>query len=223
MDKAAADRRDRLYSLVHNQFAGNTDVVVSVIEQSAPGAKVSVRSIQAWLMPSGRASSRNCPPWALKALEDFVADPQNRPRLDAWAQIRDASFAKVATPSELSDKVYRERSVEIATSQIEDDERALHRWQDQLGKETGRYIFELEKRLLTEQRGLRDSLVALHKAVYFSSSFEEFKAAYLERETATMLAHGAVKDARKHIEELSQEFATDDAVLEPPAKQKPPC
>lgn len=222
MDETAANRRDRLFSLVHNQFAGNTDVVANVIEQSAPGAKVSVRSIQAWLMPSDRASSRNCPPWALKALEDFVADPQNRPRLDAWAQMRDASVRKVATPFESSDKVFRQRSVEIATSQIEEDERALHRWQDQLGKETGRYVFELEKRLLTEQRGLSESLAALHQAVYFSSSFEEFKAGYLERARAILRVHGVVKDTRKHIEGRSQEFATDDAVMEPPVKQQSP-
>jgi len=222
MDNADADRRGRLFSLVHNQFAGKTDVVANVIEQSTPGAKVSVRSIQAWLMPSGRASSRNCPPWALKALEDFVADPQNRPRLEVLAQIRDGSIGKVADPFKWSDEVYLSRSVEIATSQIEEDKRALHRWQDQLGKETGRYVFELEKRLLTGQRELSASFAAIHQAVYLSSSFEEFKAAYLDHERANRLVHRVVKDTRKHIQERSQEFAVDDAVMEPPAKQQPP-
>lgn len=221
MDSTASDRRNKLYSLVHDYFAGNTDVVATVIEQGTPGAKVSVRSVQAWLMPPGRASSRNCPAWAVKALEDYVADPANRERLEALAQLRTAAMGRVTTASEWALKVHDQKSVELATSQFEKDDRALRRWQERLGKEPGRYIFDLEQRFLAEQRELSDTVSALHQAVHGSSSFEEFKASYLEIERASRWMRRSVKDARQRIEERSEEFASDDGALRPPARRNP--
>ncbi|GAB3647848.1 hypothetical protein [Ramlibacter alkalitolerans] len=217
MDPDALARRNRLFDLVHNCFGGETDVVAHVIEENTPGAKVSVRAIQAWLMPPGRVSSRNCPPWALKAVEDFVADPINQPRLQVMARRREEDIRRVTTPVEWADKVRREKAVEFATCEIEDESRTLRQWQEQLGKDSGRYIFALELRLRSAERELSDSVAAIHQAVHGSENFEDFKKAYLEAERGRRLQRFSVKEARKHIENASEEFASDDGVVERPA------
>jgi hypothetical protein len=216
-DKDASARRNRLFDLVQNCFSGQNDFVASVIEKRTPGSKVSVRTVQAWLMPSGRPSSRNCPPWALKALEEYVADPSNRDLLAAMARRREEDSRRVTTPTAWADKVRSEKAVEFATHEIEDEARSLREWQEHLGKENGRYIFKLELRLRAAERELNDSVAAIHQAVQGSGNFEDFKKAYLEAEKGSRLQRFAVREAKKHIENGSEEFASDDGVLARPA------
>jgi hypothetical protein len=217
MDADARARRNRLFDLVHNCFRGENDIVADVIGRKTPGAKVSVRTIQAWLMPPGRPSSRNCPPWALKALEDYVADPANRDSIEAMARRQEEDIRRVATPTEWADKVRREKAVEFATCEIEDEGRTLQRWQERLGKDHGRYIFELELRLRAAERELSDSVAAINQAVHGSENFEDFKKAYLEAERGSRLQRFSVREVRKHIESATEEFASEDGVLERPA------
>lgn len=217
IDADALARRNRLFDLVHNYFRGENDIVAHVIGRKTPGAKVSVRSVQAWLMPPGRPSSRNCPPWALKALEDYIADAANRDSLEAMARRQEEDIQRVTTPTQWADKVRSEKAVEFATCEIEDESRTLRQWQERLGRDNGRYVFELELRLRAAERELTDSVSAIHQAVHGSENFEDFKKAYLEAERASRLQRLSVREARKHIENASEEFASDDGVLEPPA------
>ncbi|GAB3771887.1 hypothetical protein GCM10028796_41570 [Ramlibacter monticola] len=82
---------------------------------------------------------------------------------------------------------------------------------------TAGYIFEVELRLRAAEREFSDSLAAIHQAVHGSSDFEEFKTAYLEAEKGRRQQRYSVREARKHIESASEEFASDNGVLEPPA------
>lgn len=133
------------------------------------------------------------------------------------ARRQEEDVRRVTTPTEWADKVRRERAVEFATCEIEDEGRTLQRWQERLGKDHGRYIFELELRLRAAERELSDSMAAIHQAVHGSENFEDFKKAYLEAERGSRLQRFSVREARKHIESATEEFASDDGVLEPPA------
>jgi hypothetical protein len=218
MDTTSGQRRDRLFDLVHNYFGGDNDVVLQVIKEGTPGARVSIRSIQAWLMAPGRASSRNCPPWALKALEEYVADPANHERLQMLAQRQEAAIRRMETPTDRADRVRSQRAVEIATSELEEERRSLEEWQALIGKEAGRRVSETVQGMRAEIRALRQEAAAIFQALHGNAQYEEFRKAYLEHERADRHAETFVKDARRDIESGSGEFACDDAVPQPPTQ-----
>lgn len=218
MEAANRQRRDKLFDLVHNYFSGDSDVVAQVIQERTPGAKVSVRTIQAWLMTPGRASSRNCPPWALKALEEYVADPTNQERLQVLAQRQKAAIRTIGSPTDWADRVRKEKVVEIATSQIEEERLRLQEWQGLIGNEAGRRVSETVQGLRAEIRALRQELSAMFQALHGNPQYEGFRSSYLEHERADRLTELFVREARTDIESRSGEFASEDAVLQPPVQ-----
>jgi hypothetical protein len=211
-------RRLRLQVLVERHFVRDNDVVARVLEERT-GAKVSERTVQAWLIAPGRKSSRNCPEWAVKALEDFVADPANGEFLQRQAQRREAaSQGEWKTPLGWSDKVRREKAVEFATVSLEVDAKRERTWQQAGGVQMGGLVFDLERRLDAELNAHRRVLSALGEAFRNASTFEELKSVFHEQVRAGELQDFFVGQARRAIESGSEEFAQADGVLRQPTE-----
>jgi hypothetical protein len=217
METEYEQRRRRLVRLVDRHFARDNDLVAGIIELKT-GAKVSERTVQAWLIASGRKSSRNCPEWAVKALEDYAADPANRQRLEDCAARLEASLNVVTGPLAWSDEVRRNKAVEFATSALESDARNLRLWQDAGGLHLGKLLFELEHRLNSEMHAHAGTLTAIREAFRTSSTYDECKAKFEEHDRASDLNRYFVRDARRAIENSSEEFAAFDAVMQQPTK-----
>lgn len=219
MHNEQEQRRWRLLSVVERHFGRDNDFVARVI-QDKTGAKVSERTVQAWLIAPGRKSSRNCPEYAVKALEAYVADPVNGEYLKRHAQRREAdASAEWSSPLAWSDKVRREKAVEFATANLEGENRRQRTWQDAGGLQMGGLVFELERRLDAEQNANRRVMSALSQAVRTASTFEEFKATFEEHVRASELQDFFVGQARRAIESGADEFAAADGVLAQPSEQ----
>lgn len=211
-EQTAELRRLKLQALVGEHFANIHDLVVETI-QTATGSKVSVRSIQAWLISPNRTSSRNCPSWIIKTLQDYVEDPAKREDLAtrvAARQIVDADLAK--HPLAWSDKVRSEKAVEFATNEIEHDDRRLKHWQATLGLQNGKALFELERAMETERRALSHTVHCIHTAITSNTSFESFAESYRAQINGNDIARMFVRQARRAIEGKAEEFSNDDGL-----------
>jgi len=75
-----ASLRSKLSALIKNPLVGDYYQAADVISRIS-GKYVSQKTIQAWLADSDKRSSRKCPEWAVEALEDYLAEPENQKRL----------------------------------------------------------------------------------------------------------------------------------------------
>lgn len=216
MQSEHEQRRWRLQSLVQEYFGRDYDTVARVIQQKT-GDKVSERSVQAWLIAPGRKSSRNVPESAVKALEDYVADPENRQYLKEYGERRERILGGADDLDAWTHELRSSRSVELATATIEYEERRLHVWQDALGSQAGKMLFEMERRHEAETSSHRRVLSAIHESVRTAASFEEFKSVVQKHLKASDLQDLFVRDAKRAIDNNSEEFATADAVIQPPS------
>lgn len=198
-------RRLRLSGLVNREFCEDNDWVASAIHQRT-GETVSVRTIQAWLIAPNRKSSRNCPEWALKALEEYIQDPSNEETIRYRKERYNASFSKMTTPLEWSNKVRSNLAVDFATNQLEHDARKLKKWQQEFGERQGVLIFELQKELQRSVTYHMKAISAIHKALDSSENFEEFRKKLKEQDRADSLVEYFVREAKEAIENNAEEF-----------------
>lgn len=210
MENEQERRRSKLFSLVHHHFLADTDWVASAIHERTR-KKVSVRAIQAWLIAPGRRSSRNCPEWALKALEDYIQDPSNEALIQSRKELYQASIGTAKPPLAWCDEVRASKAVEFATSELEEDERKLAKYQKEFGERQGSLIFELQKELRNSNWQHHETLSAIHRAFQESKNFDECREMFLEIERANRMTHYFVRDAKQAIEKNSEEFGDPKA------------
>lgn len=204
-------RREKLSSLVHKKFHSDNDWVASAIDQRT-GENVSVRSIQAWLIHPNRRSSRNCPEWVIKALEDYLKDPKNEELIRVRRDRHEESFRRMKTPLEISDQIRSSMSVDIVTRQIEEESCNLSKWQEEFGTRQGEKLFELNKKLQGSIEAYSKTVTALHLAVDSSKTFEEFRERFREEIRAEGYTNDFLRKTRKAIENNSDEFSNDGTV-----------
>lgn len=200
--------------MVQEHFGRDNDLVARIIQQKT-GDKVSERSVQAWLIAPGRKSSRNVPESAVKALEEYVADPENRQYLKEYGARRERILGGSDELDAWTHEVRSNRSVELATATIEYEESRLHVWQDALGSQAGKMVSEMERQHDAEMRSHRRVLSAIHEGVRTAETFEEFKSLMQKHLRASDLQDLFVRDAKRAIDNKSEEFATPDAVQPP--------
>ena len=206
-------RRSKLFSLVHHQFLSDTDwVAAAILERTSE--KVSIRTIQAWLIQPNRRSSRNCPEWAIKALEEYVQDSSNQARFKARKELHQATVGVSKSPLAWSNEVRASRAVEFATNELEDDERNLAKYQKEFGDRQGAVIFELYKELRNSNWRQHETLSAIHRAFQESKNFDECREMFLEIERANSMTHYFVRDAKQAIEKNSEEFSDPKVVAQ---------
>lgn len=211
MENDQERRRYRLDALVQRHFHTDYDWIANIIERST-GAKVSVRTIQAWLIAPNRKSSRNCPEWALKVLEEYVHDPANSETLQIRNARYEASIGALKPPLIWSDEVRSSRAVDFATREIERESRSLIKWQEEFSKRQGTLIFELQRQLENAINVHSEALAAIHEAFRTSETFEECREKFLEQERANGLTRGFVRRAKHAIENSVEEFADGDTL-----------
>lgn len=201
-------RRSRLFGIVHQRFYSDNDWVARAIEERT-GEVVSVRTIQAWLIQPNRKSSRNCPERFLKALEEYLQDPSNQ-EIIQWRKERfEDSIRNGKSPLEWCTEVRNSKAVDFATGELEEESRTLSKWQDEFSNRQGAMIFELQKKLERITWSHNETLSALSEALETSTTLEEFREKFRERERANFHIRYVVRQAKNAIENNTEEFATD--------------
>lgn len=208
-------RRYRLDALIKQYFHTDYDWIASVIEHGT-GEKVSVRTIQAWLIAPNRKSSRNCPEWALKVMEKYVQDPSNTETIQIRNARYEVSVGALKSPLIWSDEVRSSRAVDFATRQIEEESRSLGKWQEEFSKRQGTLIFEMQRQLESANIAHMETLAAIHGALRTSNTFEEFREKFLEHERANDLTRSFVRRAKHAIENSLEEFADGGTAAQAP-------
>lgn len=202
-------RRWELESLVEKNFMGENNRAATVLSQIT-GRNVSERTIQAWLIDPRRRSSRNCPHWAIKALKNYLENPENQARLDETRNAR-REFPRTLSPLA---EVYDKHSVRRADADIEADGRRLGEW-------TGAKLSSLPEMICETERKHENNLSYLNKingiilnAMRTCKNFDDFKEKVLGEQDELERIDNVVRRTRNAIEEKREEFSNSDGLLE---------
>ena len=198
-------RRSKLSALIKQKFCGENWRVVNAIN-SVTDKPISVRSIQTWLIDPRKASSRKCPAWALKALQDYVDNPENAQELEEIASY------KSKYPKSHLEEIYDSRGLELATHAIEFDQTALEGWQKADFNTLPKKLFELEKRFDSYLAYLNDDLSAVRSALDECDNFEDFKKSVKEKMNKADLIRSEIRKSRELIENKTGELSNDEGL-----------
>ena len=208
-------RQDRLYRIVNTYFSNDNDGVVFAILETT-GQRVTVRSVQAWLIAPDKASHRKVPEWAIKGLEDYVQQPGKAQELKELAAMRQERRLKAGMSGpEWVREVRSKLAVEFATHEIESDKYKQQQWIDTFGREAGNMLFERISSIEKESSSLQQAFGSLLCAIDESSDLDELKKRADESIRSNSLAKIFIREARTDIELGSDEFSNPEGL---PAK-----
>jgi hypothetical protein len=202
--------RGAMRTIVENDFGGDRHWVAYTLSDITKKS-VSNRTVQAWLMETGKPSSRTCPEWALQALKTFVSSPDNNEYL---AQGRERRASDSSSSRAWSKEVDSKHSVKFATDEILGEERRLNEWRHANFDTLPPMIHLFEDQTQKYLNHLNGQLIAIEFALKKATTFEEFKSEALEAIRDKETAKWLVKDARRAIETKTGEFASDDGIVE---------
>jgi hypothetical protein len=200
-------RRFQLASLIRGKFLGENFRAADAITITS-GKRVSARTLQSWLIEPGKPSNRKCPAWALKALEDFLADPQNEQDLARIAKHK-SDFPQVF---DHLDEIMDKREVEIATNAIAHDQCALEAWRKADFNSLPIKLFELEKRANRYLDYLGHTLLTITSALNRCKDFDVFKETVKEELRKAEVIDFELRTVQKAIEERQEEFSNDEGL-----------
>lgn len=201
--------RDDVAALIQREFFGENYRAASAITKMT-GKSISERTIQSWLIDPSRVSSRKCPAWALKAMRDYLAVPENKRNLEELAQYR-KEFPQEA---QFLNDVYDKHQVQMATAKIEDEKRARKRWEEASYSSLPTQLYELEKRVDGYLHYLSNTLAIITNTLSNCNDFDEFKRKVTVDLEAAFRAESAVSRTRKAIEEAREEFSNEEGLAE---------
>lgn len=202
--------RDLMFQLISGPFADDYDQVALILQHQTK-RRVSVRTLQAWMMPPGRPSSRTCPEWALAALKKYLADNPNTP-----TQFAEGARVLRGMPNEdiRSATLFRSQQlVPAADALLERENEIRRKWRDCPMNELHERFAEYEiasERKLSE---LTVGLLILERALSTSSTLEELKERVTvdgERRFGRMCL---TQETAEDIRQEQKEFAGEDGVL----------
>lgn len=198
MKKAWEQRhlRSTLADLIWRKLGGDNFQAAIVISRIAK-RDVSARSIQAWLIDPLKRSSRTCPPWAVKALEEY--EPPTQDAASEWPMPRGL-------------QIMGNRSVMLAEARIEADESLQRKWAETDLSSLPVKLYELERHFLRWQNKLDEIEIAIMASLRDCKDFPDFRRRILDARESTSSISFAIDDARRAIEQKSDEFSNADGL-----------
>jgi hypothetical protein len=126
------------------------------------GKNVSQRSIQAWLIEPEKSSSRKCPNWAVSALEQYLAEPENQKRLrDLLNYYKTTAPPASAAPAETR----AEAASAAAEPGFYGDDGRREEWQQLRLAELPDALFAMEQRMNAYNHYFSQTLSAITLAI----------------------------------------------------------
>jgi hypothetical protein len=139
--------RSKLAALIKNPLIGDNFQAADVISRIS-GKNVSQRSIQAWLIEPEKNSSRKCPGWAVSALEQYLAEPENQKRLrDLVNYYKATGPVASATPAESRAEIRLETVSPNAEPVYYGSDSRREEWLQTPLSELPARLFEMEQRM----------------------------------------------------------------------------
>ena len=200
--------RNEFRRLLDDAFEGDCQMAAFKLTDIT-GRRVSNRTVQAWLIESGKKSSRTCPEWAVKALKEHLNNPEFREEL----ALRHKYARRDSTEgySQLTE-VEKKYGVRIATNQIDADEHRAEEWKLAGFNTLPRMLHTLERDTQGYLAFLHDTVTAFITAMENSSNYEEFRAKGEVALRDIRLRDASLKQTRRAIENRTDEFASDEGL-----------
>ncbi|HDZ8829512.1 TPA: hypothetical protein RUX02_001797 [Aeromonas dhakensis] len=211
-DEEELHRRERLISIIHAYFGGDNDRVVQAISETT-GQKVTVRSIQAWLIAPNKVSYRRVPDWVLKGLEDYIKQPGKEQELKEYTALQqERRSSSINRGNSLINEMRSQKAVEFATREIELDEQERQQWIDEFGKSGGGKLFDHLHRLERQLSSVSSAFGALLNAINQSRDIDQLKELIDDSITSDVKARYFVRQARADIERGVDEFSNAEGL-----------
>ncbi len=211
-------RQERLFSIIHAYFGSDNDRVVEAILETT-GQKVTVRSVQAWLIAPNKVSHRRVPDWALKGLEDYIQQPGRVQELKEFtARQQERRMNSAQKGNDWVHEIISQKAVEFATREIELDAQKQQQWTDTFGKQCGMKLFEHFNSLENKLLSISTAFGSLLHAIDQSEDIEQLRRRIEQSITSDTQAKHFVRQAREDIERGVKEFSNDEGL--PTSKAK---
>jgi len=195
--------RLEVQAIVEKEFAGDRDAAARVLENQTK-RRVSNRTVQAWLMPSGQPSSRNCPEWALAALQAYLAKPDSESEL---AQIRRARVGDSQSSRSRTAHAVCQSAVELATGQIYHNALLRESWTKANLSELPEMLYRFQLSILSRLDQLEEKFELLEKGLASATSLEDYQHYVREGLVDVATAKFVIGETRRDIEAGEAEFA----------------
>lgn len=201
-----ADERNqsKMARLLSNKFKGNLSHVALILS-SESGRKVSTRAIQAWLMHRDRPSSRRCPAWAVKLLNDFVSREPDLPSSPEGFEPHASSWQA------------NDWSLKHAERHLHEEQQIREKWRSAGLAELPDRLSELELRLLDKLEEAQATASILVEAIRESSSDPELKQFLARRLEQHYLGRHEIQSAAR---DLSEGRSDADSLESPPSPKQ---
>nr|WP_315475954.1 hypothetical protein [uncultured Undibacterium sp.] len=197
--------RDEMHSIVNKHFDGVLYRVANVVSSST-NKNVSNRTVQAWLIPLDKPSSRTCPRWALEALKTYVNNEDNQLFLKERRENPKVDPTKIEHTEN--------NCVDVATRQLLDDKERLQKWERANFTDLPEMLFKLEKETKGYLRFLHEKLTALDTAIENAESIDELKIKYKAILRENESAESIIWNTKNDITNKTNEFASEEGLIE---------
>jgi hypothetical protein len=212
IDQEREQRRQRLSILVRDYFGDDNDIVECVIREMT-SKQVTVRSIQTWLIPPHRTSSRNTPEWAIRALEDYINRPGNDAILKARvARLNELRVRQSKSPREWGHEIRSNKSVEFAEMELQHESRDRQAWIDLAGKQLGDELHQqfgsLQRILSSQTRAIGMIMQAIDQCATIEELRNHVNGAVIGDSVGAM----AVRSAKEALKAGAEEFSNEEGL-----------
>jgi len=208
----ADSRRSKLRSLIQDHFFGEKGRVASVIS-GVTKKNVSARTIQSWLIDLDKPSSRRCPAWAIKALDDYLADPKNKSELDIIAQHKPKD-SQAPSNTHWKEEVHDKSEVNLASAEIEYERKTLNKWKSVDFNTLAIRMHELEIIFRARIKNLEKENTIFKNALKNCDNFDDFKKAINKELDEKDALQSVIDSTRLAIEQATQELSNKEGLYE---------
>jgi len=201
LHREADSRRIELKQLIEKFFFGENNRTAGVIS-SMTKKNVSARTIQSWLISLDKPSSRRCPSWALKALNDYLNEPENKTKLEF--------ITKNRSPQEVSrlENTLDKEEVDLATIEINSEKRTLNTWKEANMNELPELFAKMEIMFRTRINYLEKENSIFKKSLDSSDNFKDYKEVIKKDLSERDAIRSVIDSAKMAIEKEKQEFSS---------------
>lgn len=200
--------RYELQGLIQTIFQNDFSKAVVALNK-ADGRKASVRTLQAWLMPPGRQSSRRCPTWAVSYLKTYRDTHAEEIRIHR--EFKESQFG-LKSPTRI-DRVYNGSALQEIERQLASEERYRQELRSCSVSMLPDILADKLLKIESNYDRLFSSHLALLQSIRNAETLEQLKAKLNEEEDDLNRSHHFVATARQALQSKSEEFASDDGTL----------
>lgn len=200
--------RHELQGLIQALFQNDFSRAVVTLN-NADGRKASVRTLQAWLMPPGRQSSRRCPTWAVSFLKNYRDTHAEEIRI--YREFKESQVG-LKSPTRV-DRVYNGSALREVESQLALEERYRQELRSSSISALPDLLADKLLKIESNYERLLSNHFALLRSIRSAGSLEDLKAKFSEEEDDLNRSNHFLATARRALLSNSEEFASDDGTL----------